>query len=155
MPGQAVEGIDEVELERELTFSESGPRFLCAESHFQYGARDVIPFKATYHYATDEQIKGLFPKRQAKDDLLRPSNFLGNPCYELWIGGKLAGAATLSLSGMEFEEAIYTTIQLEAVYIARKYRGKGFCALPDEGNGQGCLSGCYGHYCEAWTGDAV
>lgn len=107
-----------------FSFPESEPRSLVAGTHFLASGRDQL-YQVTYRLATDRQIKALFRRKRPQGDLLQPSNFLGEHCYELWTKGSLAGLAVLSFSGMEFSDDIYLTVLLDAVYLAPSSRGSG------------------------------
>ncbi|WP_434704456.1 hypothetical protein J3P85_29640 [Pseudomonas sp. Z1-12] len=108
----------------DLVFPEPEPRSLAASAHLLDSGRDQF-YQVTYRLATDQQIKGLFRRKRPIGDLLRPSNFLGRPCYELWTKGSLAGVAVLGFSGKEFSDQIYLNITLDAVYLAYSSRGTG------------------------------
>lgn len=86
-------------MEENIAFVEREPSFLNSDENFRGSTLKTPMYSITYRLATHEQIISIFPKKQPKDDLLRPSNFLGEPCYELWVCGKLVGLAVISIDG--------------------------------------------------------
>lgn len=139
-----IEAPDESSSPQDLPPIEMPPRFLEWGFEEARSRRDSYKLLVSYSLASDAQKHSVFPKRHNDNNVLSADNFVGEPCYELWIDGELTGLCHAGISGALSGKMVILVAKLEAIYLKARMRRKGlltpFLAITGHAMSQELLS---------------